>query len=110
MIQFACEPVPSGKNNSACVGSDSEPSQAPGSDSDSSAAASFALSNLGLSNPSVRNLECIACMFYAYDAVKHLDSVKTKISTECTSDFTTNDYNIHRRVFAGSFEAALRHA
>ena len=66
--------------------------------------------SLGLSNPSVENLKCVACMFYAYHAVKHLDSVKSHISAERTSDFTTFDFNLHQRVFAGSFEAALRHA
>ena len=65
---------------------------------------------LGLTYPSVSNLKCIACMFYAYHAVKHLDTVKNKISAERTSDFTAFDFNFHQRVFAGSFEAALRHA
>jgi len=65
---------------------------------------------LGLTHPSASNLQCIACMFYAYHAVKQLDTVKNKISAERTSDFTTHDFNIHQRLFAGSFEAALRHA
>jgi endonuclease/exonuclease/phosphatase family metal-dependent hydrolase len=65
---------------------------------------------LGLTYPSVSNLKCIACMFYAYHAVKHLDTVKNKISADRTSDFTTHEYNLHQRLFAGSFEAALRHA
>ena len=69
-----------------------------------------ALSTLGLSDPSVANLKCVACMFYAHHSVKHLESVRKQISAERTSDFTTHDYSPHQRVFAGSFEAALRHA
>ena len=77
---------------------------------DPSPNACLALSTLGLSDPSVANLKCVACMFYAYHSVKHLESVRKQISAERTSDFTTHDYNLHQRVFAGSFEAALRHA
>ena len=65
---------------------------------------------LGLANPSTGNLKSIACMFYAYHAVKHLPSVRNMISAERTSNFTSTDFNIHQRVFAGSFEAALTHA
>ena len=91
MIQVVCAPALSGNTSSTILGSDSALFEAPGFNSDTYGAASLALSNLGLPKPSVRNLEYIACLFHAYHVVKPLDSVKTKISSDHTSDFTTND-------------------
>ena len=64
---------------------------------------------LGLASPSITTLKSIACMFYAYHAVKHLPSVRDMISAERTSTLTTTNFNSHRQNFAGSFEAAMRH-
>ena len=62
-------------------------------------------SMLGLDDPSRFNLRCIACMFYAYHAVKF----KHEVNAAC-SDHSSLDFTALQCSFAGAFMAALRFA
>ena len=64
---------------------------------------------LGLINPSRDTLKGIAAMFYAYHAVSFHPAARSLLSTR-TQQVPTTDSQLFQRLFAGSFEAALRHA
>ena len=76
------------------------------------------LDQLGIAHPSRNSLKCIACMFYAYHALKFSSGVVsvTTVSVETDSashiDSTTTIINIPaaRRIFVGAFQAAASSA
>jgi len=61
---------------------------------------------LGLDDPCKLNLRCVACMFYAYHAVKFTPEVKDAAG----GGIHTLDFTPLQQVFAGAFEAAFRFA
>jgi hypothetical protein len=64
---------------------------------------------LGLVNPSRDTLKGIAAMFYAYHAVSFHPAARALLSSR-TQQVPNTDSQLFQQIFAGSFEAALRHA
>jgi len=62
--------------------------------------------NLGLDEPCRVNLQCVACMFYAYHTMKFTPDVKEA----ARGGLHTLDFTSLQQVFAGAFEAAFRFA
>ena len=75
--------------------------------SDSSDPAYYSL--LGLVNPCRDTLKGIAAMFYAYHSVSFHPAARALLSTR-TQQVPNTDSQLFQQIFAGSFEAASRHA
>ena len=65
---------------------------------------------LGLDSPSIIGMKRVAAMFYAYHAVSLHPVARSLQSVESCQQIPTTDFQHFRQLFAGSFEAALKHA
>ena len=65
---------------------------------------------LGLDNPSIIGMKRVAAMFYAYHAVSLHPVARSLQSVESCQQIPTTDFQLFQQIFAGSFEAALKHA
>ena len=65
---------------------------------------------LGLNDLSIIGLKRVAAMFYAYHAVSLHPVARTLQSLEQSEQIPDTDFQLFQQTFAGSFEAALKHA
>ena len=65
---------------------------------------------LGLADPSIIGMKGVAAMFYAYHSVSLHPTARALQSINQSHQIPTTDFQQFQQVFAGSFEAALRHA
>ena len=65
---------------------------------------------LGLDNPCLIGMKWVAAMFYAYHAVSLHPVARSLQSVESCQQIPTTDFQLFQQIFAGSFEAALKHA
>ena len=65
---------------------------------------------LGLNDLSIIGLKRVAAMFYAYHAVSLHPVARMLQSSEQSEQIPDTDFQLFQQTFAGSFEAALKHA
>ena len=65
---------------------------------------------LGLDIPCNIDMKWVAAMFYAYHAVSLHPVARSLQSVESCQQIPTTDFQLFQQIFAGSFEAALKHA
>ena len=65
---------------------------------------------LGLSDPSIIRLKRVAAMFYAYHAVSLHPMARSLQSIDQGTEIPCTHLQQFQQIFAGSFEAALKHA
>ena len=65
---------------------------------------------LGLSDPSIIRLKRVAAMFYAYHAVFLHPVARSLQSIDHSQEIPCAHFQQFQQIFAGSFEAALKHA
>ena len=65
---------------------------------------------LGLENPSIIGMKGVAATFYVYHSVSLHPTARALQSINQSQQIPTTDFQQFQQIFAGSFQAALRHA